>query len=89
MWYGAQVLRFDPEGNVERGIPLPVSQVSSVAFGGKDLATLYITTAAEPWPSELEPPGFDWDARPAGGALYACRPGVAGKLDHFADFGPE
>jgi D-xylonolactonase len=86
MWYGAQVLRFDPEGKVVRRIPLPVSQVSSVAFGGEDLSTLYITTAADPWPSHLEPPGFDWSARPAGGSLYALRTDVTGRPENLANF---
>src|SRR5438874_572771 len=33
-WYGAQVVRYDPEGKAERRIAMPVRQVSSVAFGG-------------------------------------------------------
>ena len=88
MWYGSQVIRFDPDGTLERRIPLPVSQVSSVAFGGDDLSTLYITTAAEPWPSPLEPPGFDWNARPPGGGLYAYRTDVQGRAEHLARIEP-
>lgn len=86
LWYGAQVARFDPDGALERRIPLPVSQVSSVAFGGDDLATLYITTAAEPWPSPLEPPGFDWSARRPGGGLYRVQTSIQGRLEHLARF---
>ncbi len=84
MWYGAQVIRFDPDGTIEQRIQLPVSQVSSVAFGGEDLTTLYVTTAADPWPSTMEPPGFDWKARPPGGGLYAFRTDVQGKPEHLA-----
>jgi D-xylonolactonase len=76
-WYGAQVVRYDPEGRVERRIPMPVTQVSSVAFGGEGLDDLYVTTAAEPWPSSLAPPGYDPQA-PTGGALYRVRAGVQG-----------
>jgi D-xylonolactonase len=83
-WYGAQVVRYDPEGKVERRIALPVRQVSSVAFGGDDLADLYITTAGEPWPSALAPPGYDFAAPDAGGALYRVRLDVRGRLEHMA-----
>ena len=45
-WGGWRVTRFDPEGKVERVISLPVAQVTSCAFGGGDLTTLFVTTAA-------------------------------------------
>lgn len=44
-WGGSRVTRFTPEGGVDRVIPMPVSQVTSCAFGGPDLRTLYITSA--------------------------------------------
>jgi D-xylonolactonase len=83
-WYGAQVVRYDPDGRVERRIAMPVTQVSSVAFGGDDLDELYVTTAAEPWPSDLAPPGYDLNAPNTGGALYRLRPVVRGKPEHLA-----
>ena len=86
MWYGAQVIRLDPDGTIERRIPLPVAQVSSVAFGGRDLTTLYITTAAEPWPSPLEPPGFDWNARSPGGSLYGFATEIRGQPERLGNF---
>ena len=46
LWGGAEVQRFDPAGELVLRIPFPVSQVSSVAFGGDDLGTLCITTAS-------------------------------------------
>src|SRR5688500_14400593 len=72
-WYGGQVVCYDAGGRVERRIRLPVTQVSSVAFGGADLRDLYITTAADPWPSALAPPGYDFDARNSGGGLYRIK----------------
>lgn len=83
-WYGAQVVRYDPDGRVERRVPLPDRQVSSLIFGGKDLDELYITTAADPWPSALAPPGYDPQAPNQGGTLYRFRPGVQGKPDYCA-----
>ena len=52
---------------------LPVSQVSSCAFGGPDLRDLYITTAAR---------GLDAAAlerEPHAGGLFRARPGVQGR----------
>lgn len=83
-WYGAQVVRYDPDGTVERRIAMPATQVSSVAFGGDDFADLYITTAAEPWPSELAPTGYDPATTNTGGSLYRVRPGVQGRPEHLA-----
>src|SRR5689334_11586050 len=37
--------RYTPDGRLDTIVKLPVSQVSSAAFGGTDLSTLYITTA--------------------------------------------
>lgn len=45
-WGGARVSRFDVEGNLVSVIKLPVPNVTKCCFGGPDLKTLYITTAA-------------------------------------------
>ena len=84
-WYGAQILRYDPDGVVERRIPMPVAQVSSVAFGGVDLTDLYVTSASKYWPSDLVPAGFDC-RDPMGGALYRIPLDVQGKPEHQAGF---
>lgn len=69
-WYGSQVVRYDPDGHVEHRIALPVPQVASLAFGGPDLADLFITSAAELWRSPLAPPGYDFNRASHGGGLY-------------------
>lgn len=84
-WYGGQVVRYDPEGKVQRRISLPVKQVSSVAFGGSNLTDLYVTTAGEYWPSLLIPDGFDSKGS-QGGSLYQIRLDTPGKIEHQADF---
>lgn len=46
-WGGSCVVRHAPDGSVDRIIEVPVSQVTCPAFGGADLKTLFITTAAK------------------------------------------
>jgi len=72
-WGSSRVTRWDPRrGKLLGEIRLPVTQVTSVAFGGPHLDELYITTAAA---------GLDEAARaeqPDAGGLFRARPGVAG-----------
>jgi sugar lactone lactonase YvrE len=42
------LLRFDPEGRLERRIHLPTPCPTMPAFGGRDRATLYVTSASFP-----------------------------------------
>jgi len=44
-WGAGQVIRFAPDGQIDRVIALPAPQPSCPAFGGPDLATLYVTSA--------------------------------------------
>lgn len=46
LWGGNCVIQLSPEGRLLRKINLPVSKVASCTFGGKDLSTLFITTAS-------------------------------------------
>jgi sugar lactone lactonase YvrE len=73
VWGSGQVRRYTPAGRLDRVVRLPVSQVTSVAFGGADLGTLYITTARE----DLTP--ADLRAQPHAGDIFACSPGVTGR----------
>jgi D-xylonolactonase len=81
-WYGAQVVRYDPDGKIERRIPMPAKQVSSVQFGGEELCDLYITTAGESWPSALMPPRYDATSGDFGGALYRVRTDILGRREN-------
>jgi sugar lactone lactonase YvrE len=85
-WYGAQIVRYDPDGKVERRIKMPMSQVASLAFGGRDLTDLYVTTAGELWRSDFAPPGFDFAAPNLGGPLFRIRVEVPGQSEHRARF---
>jgi len=46
MWDGWCVVRFSPDGQELARIPLPVQRPTSCTFGGDNLNTLYITSAA-------------------------------------------
>lgn len=42
---GGRVVRYAPNGRINRTVQLPVSRPTACAFGGADLGTLYVTTA--------------------------------------------
>ncbi|WP_342640094.1 SMP-30/gluconolactonase/LRE family protein [Rhodoligotrophos ferricapiens] len=46
--YDGKVIRYDPEGRIERVIEMPVKKVTSCMFGGPKLDILYITSMAKP-----------------------------------------
>jgi sugar lactone lactonase YvrE len=85
-WYGSQIVRYDPQGKVERRIPMPARQVSSLIFGGDDLTDLYVTTAGHSWVGPYAPPGYDFDAPNVGGSLYRIRVDIQGRPEYQADF---
>jgi sugar lactone lactonase YvrE len=78
-WYGGCVVRYDREGKVERRISTPAKQTSSVAFGGSALSDLFITSAAQHFPSPLMPPNYDPASGCIGGPLYRLQIGIRGK----------
>lgn len=41
---GGRLVRYTPDGTVDRMIELPVSRPTSCAFGGDDMATLFVTS---------------------------------------------
>lgn len=72
-WDGWGVRRYDPDtGELLREIKLPVARVTTCTFGGKDLDTLYITSASIGYEEE------DWKREPLAGGLFAVKPGVNG-----------
>ena len=44
-WGGWQVVRYAPDGTIDRKIQVPTAHVTSCTFGGPDMKSLYITTA--------------------------------------------
>uniref|UniRef100_A0A1S4GW88 Regucalcin n=1 Tax=Anopheles gambiae TaxID=7165 RepID=A0A1S4GW88_ANOGA len=54
---GSKIIKINPEtAKVVQEIPLPVAQVTSVAFGGPNLDVLFVTTAAKELSVPQEPP---------------------------------
>jgi sugar lactone lactonase YvrE len=73
VWGSGELRCYTPDGRLDTIVRLPVSQVTSAAFGGADLATLYITTARENFtPADLRD-------QPHAGDIFACTPGVTGR----------
>ena len=46
--YDGKIIRYTPDGKVERVIDMPVKKVTSVMFGGPNLDILYVTSMAKP-----------------------------------------
>jgi len=69
---GGCLVRIAPDGRIDRVIPLPVSQPTACTFGGRDLHTLYITTARQRLPAAELP------RQQAAGDVLAMRVNVPG-----------
>lgn len=46
--YDGKLVRYSPDGKVDRIIDMPVKKVTSVMFGGENLDILYVTSMAKP-----------------------------------------
>ena len=84
-WYGSRVVRYDADGKVERTIPTPAKQTSSLAFGGPELTDIFITSAGKSEAMPIMPPGYDANTGYFGGALYHINLGIPGKAEFLAN----
>jgi len=66
-WDGGRISRFDPDGTLDRAIPLPASRITSCVFAGEALDRMFVTSSAE-----------DRDDEPLAGALFEVDPGTTG-----------
>ena len=69
---GWQMVRFAPDGSVDRTVKLPVQRPTMPAFGGDNLEIMYITSIGSGDSAPLEP------GQPQAGSIFACEPGVGG-----------
>lgn len=79
MWNGNAVARFDPvAGTLMTKIEVPAHNVTSCAFGGPNLETLYITTASVDMTEE------ELKKYPFSGSIFKANPGIKGvKCNYF------
>jgi sugar lactone lactonase YvrE len=71
-WGGWRVTRYRPDGKIDRVVKLPAANVTCMAFGGKQLDELYITTASFFLNEQQR------KQQPQAGDLFRAYPGVAG-----------
>jgi sugar lactone lactonase YvrE len=71
-WEGWRLVRYAPDGTIERTIALPVQQPTSCSFGGPDRKTLFITSARDGLSSAA------LENQPQAGGLFALPVDVAG-----------
>lgn len=69
---GWKVVRIDPQGKIVEEIHMPIARPSSVAFGGRALDELYITSIAEGLSPEEK------TLQPMAGDLFMAKLGVVG-----------
>jgi L-arabinonolactonase len=69
---GWRIVRYTPDGKIDRVIELPVSNPTCCCFGGQGLDTLYISSARQ----RLTPEQLARE--PLAGGVFAVRPGVRG-----------
>jgi sugar lactone lactonase YvrE len=72
---GSRLVRYAPDGAVDRMVELPVSRPTSCAFGGDGMARLFVTSA-KIMLSEAE-----LALEPHAGALFVLDVGVSGLLE--------
>jgi len=70
--HGRRIVRFTPDGQVDRAIEVPCERPTSVCFGGPDMQTMFITT------STLTLKEQDLQREPLTGGLFAVDAGVRG-----------
>ena len=78
LWNGNSVTRWNPNtGKLMNQVKIPAHNVSSCAFGGEDLGTLYVTSARVDMTEE------ELESMPESGDVFAFRPGVKGVKSFF------
>lgn len=65
LYWGWEVRRYSPDGELLERVAFPVSNITKIAFGGDDYRTVYATTARQ----GIKPEAMD--EQPEAGALFA------------------
>jgi sugar lactone lactonase YvrE len=69
---GGKIVRYTPQGRVDRVVPVPVTNPTCLCFGGADLKTLFITSARK----FLSPERLQ--AEPLAGSVLSFETDIAG-----------
>lgn len=77
MWDGGCIRRYSPAGRLLETIELPVSRVTSLAFGGSNLDQLFITTARHGLSKQR------LASEPLAGTIFCLDAGVTGLAPHL------
>lgn len=72
-----KVARYAPDGSLERTIDMPATRVTCPAFGGRDMTTLYVTSATDRLDEEQR------QQQPHAGAVFAIETGIKGQPEHI------
>jgi L-arabinonolactonase len=75
-WRGNKLVRYRPDGHVDREVPLPVSNPTCMTFGGPELDVLFVTSA---W---FTLSAAERGREPSAGGVFAFRPGVRGRPEN-------
>ena len=75
-WGGSRIVRYAPDGTVDRAISLPVTNPTCLTLGGPGLDVLFVSTA------RFGLSTHDLTSQPEAGGIFALRPGVRGRLEH-------
>ena len=79
---GGRIIRWSPEGRVDREIVMPVTNCTMCAFGGPELKTLFVTSARDMLSAA------QLAAEPLAGALFACDVDIAGLPEARSELRP-
>ncbi|MBE3559865.1 MAG: SMP-30/gluconolactonase/LRE family protein [Ktedonobacteraceae bacterium] len=71
-WNGAKIVRYAPDGTVERVLEVPALRPTSCVFGGEHLDELYITS------SRADLTGEQLEQYPLSGDLFRLKTGIRG-----------
>jgi len=71
-FFGGRIVRYAPDGRVDRIIPMPVDRPTCCALGGEDMRTLFVTTTSQNLTDA------ERAAQPLAGALLAVDVDVPG-----------
>ncbi|MBT5434822.1 MAG: SMP-30/gluconolactonase/LRE family protein [Rhodospirillaceae bacterium] len=74
---GWQVVRYAPDGSIDRILAIPVQKPSMPCFGGPYLDILYVTSIGNGGSSPMA------EGQPQAGGIFACQPGVKGLPEPF------